>query len=50
MKKIYFNADVLTMDENLPSGEAVVVEDGKITFVGSNDEAMSHKEGAEVID
>ena len=50
MKKIYFNADVLTMDENLPSGEAVVVEDGKITFVGSNDEAMAHKEGAELID
>lgn len=50
MKKIYFNADVLTMDENLPNGEAVVVEDGKIMFVGSNEEAMKQKEDAELID
>ncbi len=49
MKKIYYNADVLTMDENLPSGEAVVVEDGKITFVGSNEEALKRKDGAELI-
>jgi len=50
MKKIYYNADVVTMDEALPNGEAVVVEDGKITFVGSNDEAMQYKEGAELVD
>ena len=50
MKKIFYNADVLTMDEALPNGEAVVVEDGKITFVGSNEEALKQKDDAEVID
>lgn len=50
MKKIYYNADVLTMDEKLPDGEAVVVKDGKITFVGTNENALKQKEGAEVID
>ena len=49
MKKIYYNADVLTMDESLPDAEAVVVKDGKIIFVGTNEEAMSQKEGAELI-
>ena len=50
MKKIYFNADVLTMDETLLNGEAVVVEDGKIIFVGSNEEALKQKDNAEIID
>lgn len=50
MKKIFYNADVLTMDEALMNAEAVVVEDGKITYVGSNDEALKQKEGAEVVD
>ena len=50
MKKIYFNADVLTMDEALPAAEAVVIEDGKIVFVGTNEKALKQKEGAEVID
>ncbi len=50
MKKIYYNADVVTMDEALASAQAVVVENGKITFVGSNDDAMKHKDGAELVD
>jgi len=50
VKKIYYNADVLTMDEMLPNAEAVVVKDGKITFVGTNEEALKQKDGAEIID
>ena len=50
MKKIYYNADVITMDELLLYAEAVVVKDGKITFVGTNEEALKQKDGAEVID
>lgn len=50
MKKIYYNADVVTMDESLPSAQAVVVEDGKIVFVGTNEAALEQKEGAELVD
>ncbi len=50
MKRIYYNADVLTMDEALPSAEAVIVEEGRIIFVGSNKAALQRKEGAELID
>lgn len=50
MKKVFYNADVVTMDEALPCGEAVVVEDGKIVFVGSNDEAKASAPDAEMID
>lgn len=44
MKKIYYNADVVTMDESNPGCEAVVVEDGKIIFAGSNDDALKMAE------
>ena len=50
MKKIYFNADVLTMDEPQLNCEAVVVEEGKIIYVGTNEGALEQKEGAEIID
>ena len=50
MKKIYYNAEVVTMDESLPAAEAVVVKEGKIIFVGTNEEAMSQNDGAELID
>lgn len=49
VKKIYYNADVLTMDESLPNAEAVVVEEGIIIFVGTNEEAMKQKDGAELV-
>lgn len=50
VKKIYYNANVITMDEILPHAEAVVVNDGKITFVGANEEALIQKDGAVLID
>ncbi len=31
---VYFNGDILTMNDNLPSVEAVAVKDGKISWVG----------------
>lgn len=40
MKKIFYNADVVTMDEAMPNCQAVVVEDGKIVFAGSNEDAL----------
>jgi predicted amidohydrolase YtcJ len=39
--KVYFNGDIITMEGNLPSyAEAVVVKDGKISYVGTEEEAM----------
>ena len=39
MEKILFNACVRTLDDNNSVAEAVGIEDGKIVFVGSNEEA-----------
>jgi len=43
-KIILFNADVVTMDESLPSAQAVLVEDGKIVKVGTNEEILALKD------
>ena len=38
---MYYNGDIITMEGNQPVyAEALVVKDGKILFVGANDEAM----------
>jgi len=38
---VYYNADIITMEGDSPQyAEAVVVKEGKITFVGASDEAM----------
>src|SRR4028118_704172 len=37
--RIFLNANVITMDAARPSAEAVVVEGGRIAFVGGNAEA-----------
>ena len=49
---IYFGGDILTMAGKEPSyAEALVVEDGKIAFLGARDEAMQMKgEGTKLID
>ena len=36
---LYINGVVFTVDDKKTTAEAVAVKDGKITFVGSNDEA-----------
>ncbi len=38
MKKIYFNGNVITVDQNETVAEAILIEDGKIKAVGTNDE------------
>lgn len=43
MQKIFYNANVLTFDENLPVAEAFLVNDGNIVLVGSNDEILTMK-------
>jgi len=48
---VYFNGTILTMDDNLPSAEAVAVKDGKILAVGSEAEVLETAgETAERID
>ncbi len=44
-KTIFYNAQVVTMDEGLPQAEAVLVEDGKICQVGSNEEILALQDG-----
>ena len=38
-QSIYFNGDIITMNDRQPEAEAVVVVDGRITMVGDYDEA-----------
>ncbi|VXB16824.1 conserved hypothetical protein [Flavobacterium sp. 9R] len=39
--EVYYNGDIITMEGDKPTyAEALVVKDGKIAFVGSEDEAM----------
>ncbi len=41
MRKLYFNGEILTVDENKPEVEAVLVKDGKIEKVGSKEELLA---------
>ena len=40
-KTIYFNGNVITVDENNSIAQAVLVEDGRIIKVGTNDEVLA---------
>ena len=44
MKKILYNANVITMDENALYKEAIFIEDGKIKKVGRNKEILNLKD------
>lgn len=49
MKKIFFNGTIVTLEaEGIQ--QAVLVEDGIIKKVGSNDEILAYKDNAEVVD
>ena len=37
MRTLYYNGNVITMNEAQPKAEAILVEDGKIVAVGSNE-------------
>lgn len=38
---IYFNAQIITMEENQPYAQAILIEDGRICKVGANEEILS---------
>ena len=49
--KLFYNGDILTMEGDSPKyAEAIVVQNGKIVFVGTKLEAESKFKGAEKID
>ncbi len=48
-KTLYYNAQVITMDDRLPEAQAVLVEDGKITRVGSSEELLAFRDSATVL-
>lgn len=50
MKKIYFNGNIITVDQNESVVEAILIEDGKIKAVGTNDEILALDNEAERID
>ena len=41
-KTVFYNGSVVTMDENQTVASAVVVDGNRITFVGSDQQALSH--------
>lgn len=41
MKKVFYNGCIRTLDKNNSVAEAVGIEDGKIVFVGSDEEALA---------
>ena len=41
MDKIYYNGDILTMEDTRTEPEAVLISDGIIAFTGSLKEAVS---------
>ena len=43
-KQIYFNGDILTMNDKQPQVEALAIKDGKILAVGSKDEVFKLKD------
>ena len=48
---VFYNGVVITMDEDTPMAEAVLVRDGEIVAVGDNEEILSHaSEIAEYMD
>ena len=50
-KTIYFNGNVITVDNNNTIAEAVLVENGRILKVGTNEEVLSQKdENTNVVD
>ena len=44
------NGDVLTSDPDRPRVPAVAIRAGRIAAAGSDDEALAHRDGAEVVD
>ena len=49
-KRIYFNGNIITVDENESIVQAILVEDGRIKALGSNEEILALAQDAEKID
>ncbi len=48
---VIFNANIITVDEKNSKAEAVAVKDGKIIFIGTNEDAKAYfSENAKIID
>ncbi len=50
MKTIYFNGNIITVDKNESVAQAVLIEDGKIKAVGTNEEILALDADAQRID
>ena len=50
MKQLCYNGNIITMNEAQPKAEAVLLEDGIIVAVGSNEELLKEREDADVLD
>ncbi len=50
MKQLYYNGNIITMNEEQPKAEAILLEDGIIVAVGSNEELAEERDDAEVVD
>lgn len=48
--KIYYNADIVTMDESAPSAEAICVKKGLIEALGTKEDLMKNYSKAELVD
>lgn len=48
--KIYYNADIVTMDESIPSAEAICIKNGIIEALGTKDVLLQKYSKAELID
>jgi len=44
VKKIFFNGKIATMEKETPLAEGVVVSEGRIMFVGNNDDVLMYKD------
>lgn len=49
-RTIYFNAQIITMEEEQPFAQAMLIEDKKIVKVGTNEEICAQEEDAAKID
>ena len=50
MKQLYYHGNIITMNEQQPKAEAVLLEDGKICAVGTDAELLREKEDAQMVD
>ena len=51
MQKIFYNAQILTMDRNNSKAEAFLVNDENIVFIGTNEEVLQmKKDDVELVD